>query len=119
MRRWVQLLVPLVIVATANSPATNAQNSRSTKLTPHHISLTTARSEAGKSFDLFLPDAFSISVAAQGLKRVRFMAPSPDGRIFVTDMFNLTDNRKGVVYILDDFDQKEKRFRKVTTYLEG
>lgn len=83
------------------------------KLVPHRISLAN-----GKSFDLNLPEDFGISVAAQGLKRVRFMAVSPDSRIFVTDMYNLTDNTKGVVYILEDFDPEAKTFKKVTTYLK-
>ena len=84
------------------------------RLTPHHITLAN-----GKSFDLNLPDGYEIKIAAEGLKRVRFMALSPDNRIFVTDMFNLTDNQRGVVYILDDFDRKTYRFKKVTTYLSG
>src|SRR5688572_23312149 len=84
------------------------------KLTPHRITLAN-----GKSFDLNLPEGFSISIAAQGLKRVRFMARSPDNRIFVTDMYNLTDNKRGVVYILDEFDLVKREFRKVTKYLTG
>lgn len=82
------------------------------RLRPHHITLAN-----GKSFDLNLPDGYEISVAAQGLKRVRFMALSPDNRIFVTDMFNLTDNRRGIVYILDEFDPKTRQFKTVTKYL--
>ena len=84
------------------------------KLTPHHITLAN-----GKSFDLNLPEDYEISVAAQGLKRVRFMALSPDNRIFVTDMYNLADNRRGVVYLLDQFDPKTNQFKKVTKYLSG
>ncbi|HEV2834464.1 MAG TPA: hypothetical protein VGW58_04050, partial [Pyrinomonadaceae bacterium] len=84
------------------------------KLFPHHITLAN-----GKSFDLNLPSGFEISVAAQGLKRVRFMARSPDNRIFVTDMYNLSDNRRGVVYILDEFDAETFQFKKVTNYLSG
>lgn len=80
----------------------------------HKISLSN-----GKSFDLNLPEGFNISVAAQGLKRVRFMANSPDNRIFVTDMYNLSDNKRGIVYILDDFDSAGKAFKKVTPYLTG
>jgi glucose/arabinose dehydrogenase len=86
-------------------------------LTPNRITLTSGRS-AG-SFSLNLPKEFGISVAVEGLKRVRFMAKSPDGRIFVTDMFNLTDNKRGVVYILDQFDSKARSFKKVTQYLQG
>lgn len=82
------------------------------KLLPQHIALAN-----GKSFDLNLPEGFAISVAAQGLKRVRFMAKSPDNRIFVTDMYNLADNKKGVVYILDEFDPASKSFKKVLPYL--
>ena len=84
------------------------------KLTPHRITLAN-----GKSFELNLPEGYSINVAAQGLKRVRFMALSPDKRLFVTDMYNLTDNRRGVVYILDQFDPSTYQFKKVTKYLSG
>jgi len=84
------------------------------RLTPHRITLAN-----GNSFNLNLPEAFDIAVAVQGLKRVRFMAKSPDNRIFVTDMFNLTDNRKGVVYILEDFDSITMRFKKVTPFMTG
>ncbi|HET6977746.1 MAG TPA: hypothetical protein VFI24_15555 [Pyrinomonadaceae bacterium] len=84
------------------------------KLTPRHITLAN-----GKSFDLNLPEGYEISVAAQGLKRVRFMTLSPDNRLFVTDMFNLTDNHRGVVYILDQFDSETRQFKKVTQYMTG
>src|SRR5436190_19215883 len=63
------------------------------KLTPRSIGLSN-----GKSFKLNVPEEFDIQVAAEGLKRVRFMAESPDHRIFVTDMFNLSDNNKGTLY---------------------
>jgi glucose/arabinose dehydrogenase len=71
----------------------------------------------GKSFSLKLPEDFEIIPAAEGLKRVRFFARAPDGRIFVTDMYNLTDNRKGAIYILDEFDEKTGKFGRVTPYL--
>ena len=87
---------------------------RALKLTPRRISLAD-----GRSFDLNVPEGFEISVAAQGLRRVRFLARSPDGRIFVTDMYNRTDNQKGVVYVLDGFDPAEKRFKSTTPYLTG
>ena len=87
-------------------------DSRPLKLTPHRIVLSKT-----KKFSLYLPAGFEITVAAQGLKRARFMAKSPDGRIFVTDMFNRTDNKKGVIYILDEFDAVSGKFNKMTTYL--
>jgi glucose/arabinose dehydrogenase len=106
---------PLVYISIASIILTAGQIwATAQRLTPHHISLAN-----GKSFDLNLPDGYEIKVAAEGLKRVRFMTLSPDNRIFVTDMFNLTDNRRGVVYILDDFDPKTYQFKKVTKYLSG
>jgi len=89
-------------------------SAQSQTLIPHHITLANL-----KSFTLNLPERFDIAVAAEGLKRVRFMALSPDNRIFVTDMYNLTDNKRGVVYILDEFDPKTKRFRKVIQFMSG
>jgi glucose/arabinose dehydrogenase len=100
--------------SAATSQTSIAGSSRKPALVPHQVSLAN-----GKTFSLNLPQEFSLHVAAQGLKRVRFMAKSPDGRIFVTDMYNLTDNKKGVVYILDQLDEATHTFKKVTPYLTG
>lgn len=106
----------LLFVASLLAISASAQPRRTShlRLTPRHISL-----KNGESFDLSLPEGFAINVAAEGLKRVRFMSKSPDNRLFVTDMYNLTDNRKGVVYILDEFDPATKRFKRVIPYLTG
>jgi glucose/arabinose dehydrogenase len=82
------------------------------KLVPNQITL-----KNGKTFDLNLPAEYEIIPAAEGLKRVRFFAKAPDGRIFVTDMYNLTDNKKGAVYILEEFDEKTGKFGKVIPYM--
>ena len=84
------------------------------QLTPHKITL-----KNGKSFNLNLPEEFEIIPAAEGLKRVRFFARSPDGRIFVTDMRDLTDNKKGSIYILDEFDPESGKFAKTVQYMTG
>jgi glucose/arabinose dehydrogenase len=121
-RRRMQLLCAALLLLTGTATAQRSRNrtptnvgeraQRPARLLPQRISLS-----SGKSFNLNLPEGFGISVAAQGLKRVRFVAESPDGRIFVTDMHDLTDNRKGAVYVLDRFDPAAKRFEKVTPYL--
>ncbi len=108
------IIVLVCLTAVSSHPPLSAATVRELKLVAHRISLAN-----GKSFDLNLPEDFGISVAAQGLKRVRFMAVSPDSRIFVTDMYNLADNTRGTVYILEDFDPVSKSFKKVTTYLKG
>jgi len=84
------------------------------KLVPNKIKL-----KNGKSFSLDLPSEFEAIPAAEGMKRVRFFARSPDGRIFVTDMHDLTDNKKGSVYILDGFDAKSGKFARVIKYMAG
>jgi len=72
----------------------------------------------GKSITLALPPTLDINIAATGLKRVRFFAQSPDRRIFVTGMYNLADNTRGTVFILDGWDEKSHTFRKITRYLD-
>jgi hypothetical protein len=42
------------------------------------------RLKGKRPFSLLLPEDFTMVPAAEGLQRVRFMAKSPDGRIFVT-----------------------------------
>lgn len=82
------------------------------RLVPNNVTL-----KNGKSFNLNLAEGFEIIPAAEGLKRVRFFAKAPDGRIFVTDMLNLTDNKQGKVYILDGFDPDTGKFASVTPYM--
>jgi len=72
----------------------------------------------GKQITLKVPDPFDISIAASGLRRVRFFAKSPDGRIFVTGMHDLGDNRVGSVFILEGWDETTHRFTLVTHYLD-
>ena len=105
----------LVFCSAVSSPILlSAQHTTRLKLEPHTIHL------KGKgAFPLFLPKGFAISPAAEGLKRVRFMAKSPDGRIFVTTLHDLSDNSAGSVYILDGFDEKSASFARVIPYLSN
>ena len=104
MRILTLLIVLLTPLAVFAAPA----------LVPQKIEL-----KGGKTISLNVPDGFEVVPAAEGLKRVRFFAKAPDGRIFVTDMFNLADNQRGTIHILDGFDTVSGRFEKVTTYLSG
>lgn len=97
------LLSALIVFATAFVPAQ----------TPHTLTYA-----PGKQIFLRLPDGFDINIAATGLKRVRFFAKSPDGRIFVTSMHDLGDNRLGAIYILDGWDEHSHRFTHITGYLD-
>ncbi len=75
--------------------------------------------KSGEQFNLKIPDGWNISVAAEGLARLRFMAKSPDGRLFATDMYNKTDNSKGRVYIFEGFNRQSRKFDTIITYLDN
>jgi glucose/arabinose dehydrogenase len=82
-------------------------------LTPHSIPLA-----SGRSLTLNLPEDFAIDVALQGLRRVRFLARSPDDRIFVTDMYSLADNSKGAIYILEGWNETAHTLARKVAYLD-
>jgi glucose/arabinose dehydrogenase len=71
------------------------------KLIPREVVL-----RNGKVFMLNVPEGFDIQVAAEGLKRARFMAESPDHRIFITDMLSLLDSSKGSIFLLGKLDSE-------------
>ena len=81
--------------------------------TPHTLTYA-----PGKSITLTLPDALDINVAASGLRRIRFFAQSPDGRIFATGMYDLADNTRGSVFILDGWNPQTRTFTRITHYLD-
>ena len=84
------------------------------KLVPQKILL-----KDGREFNLNLPANYEIIPAAEGLRRVRFFAVAPDGRIFVTDMFNMDDNRQGAVYILDGWNSKKGKFGRAVPFMSN
>ena len=75
--------------------------------------------KSGLSFNLRVAKGYRVAVAAEGLHRPRFFAKSPDGRLFVTDMHDRSDNKNGKILILNSFNIKEHRFEAVTEYLGG
>ena len=83
-------------------------------LVPAHVRLA-----KGVEFDLLVPEDHEVRVAAEGMERLRFITPSPDGRLFITDMHDLTDNKKGRVYILDGWNEDSARFTSRHVFIEG
>ncbi len=100
---------------TSPLPQVSEEQATSTPLVyeSHHIVL------KDKTFSLTLPTGFDIAVVAEGLGRARFMAMSPDDRLFVTDMKDLSDNSQGKIYVFADFNAATKKFGSKTTYLSG
>ncbi|MBK8612245.1 MAG: PQQ-dependent sugar dehydrogenase [Flavobacteriales bacterium] len=87
--------------------------------TPLRLVPATVNLADGRTVTLDIPEGYELRVAAEGMKRFRFLAPSPDGRLFATDMHDLTDNRRGRVYIFDGWNEDSARFEKRSTYLSG
>jgi glucose/arabinose dehydrogenase len=102
------LALPLLTLCLAS------QTRAAPQLKPQRIRLA-----GGPAFSLYLPQGYRIVPAAQGLKRPRFFALSPDNRIFVTEMHNKSDNSLGAITILEGFDSKLGQFSKITRYLTG
>ncbi len=102
MKKLFLLLILATVVSVSAQP----------RLVPNKIIL-----RNGKTFNLNVAEGFEIIPALEGLKRVRFFAKAPDGRIFVTDMFNLTDNKRGTVYILDGWDGAKGKFERAIPYM--
>lgn len=102
-----------VLLCTFGLNAHTAAQTPNQPLQPHTLSYA-----PGKSITLSLPANLDIDIAASGLRRVRFMAQSPDGRIFATGMYNLADNTRGSIFILDGWDAKTHIFAHVVHYLD-
>ena len=83
------------------------------QLTPHAFHLA-----KGRSITLSLPANFSINIAAQGLHCPRFMAVSPDHRIFIADLYDRSDNTRGAIDILDGWNPQTHTFTRVIPYLQ-
>lgn len=72
----------------------------------------------GVTMDLKIPKGYHIAIAAEGLRRLRFLTKSPDGRLFGTDMHSLADNKRGKIYLFEKWDNGSKQFKKTTLFAE-
>ena len=83
-------------------------------LVPHSLTL-----PDGTEAKFRIAEPFGINVAAENLGKVRFMARSSDGRIFVPDIVNYNLSHNGKLYVLGGFDEESGRFTEKDTYLSG
>lgn len=89
-----------------------AQPATSISLAPQTIKL-----KSGLTFNLSIPQNYHIAVAAEVTHRLRFLAKSPDGRLFATDMFNRADNKLGRILIFDRWNTTTNHFDTTIEYL--
>lgn len=82
-------------------------------------STTQLQDKQGKPFTVEHPADIQIFQVASGFKYLRFMAMSPDHRLFVGEMDQRGDSKSGRVLILENFDPQTKTFKTQSTYLEN
>jgi len=71
----------------------------------------------GKEETLQLSQNYDATIAAQGLQHARFMAWSPDHRLFLGEMTSASDANTGRVLVFDGFDAQSGTFTTMHTYL--
>lgn len=80
---------------------------------------TTTMQLAGREEVLQIPEGLTLTVAMHGLGKARFMAMSPDNRLFVPDMVDYKLSHQGKLYVLDGFNPETGTFAKKSVYLSG
>lgn len=64
-----------------------------------------------------LAEPYKLAVAAEEIGKARFIAQSPDGRLFIPDLVDYQLSREGKIYILGGFNEETKRFETKEEYL--
>ena len=89
-------------------------NSTQIKLEPRTVAFAD-----GSEATYELASQFDLAVAAEGLGKARFIAMSPDKRLFISDMVDWNLSREGRIIILEDFDAETRKFKSKSVYLSG
>jgi len=121
---WLWILLALIVIGTAVAfipgewksaeIADVTGGTREIELQPKTVTV-----KDGKEVTYRIAKPFEVAVAAEGLGKARFMAMSPDGRMFVPDIVNYNLSREGKVYVLGDWNEETKRFESKDVYLSG
>lgn len=91
-------------------------NTKSLPVKLHPVMIVLAK---GDSFSLNIPEGYRLNIAAEGLKRLRFLTKSPDGRLFATDMYDRSDNHKGRILIFENWNDSTKKFTTTRIFLDS
>ncbi len=108
MKPVLTLLATLAIVACT----IKAQPPAKFKLVQQPVTL-----KSGLSFNLNIPENYHIAIAAEVTHRLRFLAKSPDGRLFATDLYNRADTKLGRILIFDRWNPTTNHFDTTIEYL--
>lgn len=110
--RPVPVSAPTRPEATPNIPS--EENAGKVTLKP-----VTVRLKTGKEFTLNIPADYTLTVAAEGFQKARFMALSPDHKVWLGEMTSAGDTDTGNVRVLGDFDEAAGKFQSISTALGG
>jgi len=98
-------LLAATILTTAQRPAKMAFEQQPVQL------------KSGLKFNLSIPAGYHIAVAGEVTHRLRFLAKSPDGRLFATDLYNRADTKLGRILIFDRWNVATNHFDTTIEYL--
>src|SRR3972149_2632026 len=87
--------------------------------TPIKLEQRTVTFANGSEATYELASQFDRAGAAEGLGKARFIAMSPDKRLFIPDMVDWNLSREGRIIILEDFDKETHKFKSKSVYLSG
>jgi len=105
-------VLKFIIVLLALPVFTFAQQAKNIKLVPQPVKL-----KGGLSFNLNIPEGYHITIAGEVTRRLRFLAKSPDGRLFATDLYNRDDTKLGRILIFDKWNEATHYFDTTIEYL--
>jgi glucose/arabinose dehydrogenase len=89
------------------------------ELPPITLTERTVETWDGEELAFRIAEPYDLAVAAEGLGKARFMAMSPDGRLFVPDLVDYNLSHNGRLLVLGDWDEETRRFETKHTYLSG
>jgi glucose/arabinose dehydrogenase len=115
----VTIFEPTPTSTNSSSPTTTVKTVAVPESPLPSLSPQTVTLKNGTKFSLNLPAGYSITPAAEGFRNLRFMAWSPDDRLFVAEMYNRDDTSKGRLLIFENFNEQTKKFEKVTPHLDN
>jgi glucose/arabinose dehydrogenase len=75
--------------------------------------------EDGSKVSFKIAKPFEIKIATEGLGKARFMAMSPDGRLFIPDLVNYNLSHEGSITVLENFNKKTGKFETKNIYLSN
>ncbi len=101
---------------SATPRGTSTSTSSSSETSSIRLKPVTVNLKNGKQFTLQIPEQYTLRVAAEGLKRARFMTLDPDrpDTIWIGEMGSAGDTSTGRVVSLEDFDAASGKFRRIS-----